>query len=56
MGITGLLPLLKTIQKNVHVSALKGTTAGVDAYCWLHRGAYSCATQIVMKTADVDTL
>lgn len=56
MGITGLLPFLKSIQKDVHVSALKGMKVGVDAYCWLHRGSYSCATQIVMKTVEVKSL
>lgn len=56
MGITGLLPFLKSIQRDVHVSSLKGLKVGVDAYCWLHKGSYSCATQIIMKTADIESL
>lgn len=56
MGITGLLPFLKGIQRNVHISVLKGTKVGIDAYCWLHKGSYSCAMEIVMKTADIETL
>jgi len=56
MGITGLLPFLKGIQKDIHISSFKGMKVGVDAYCWLHKGVYSCSTQIVMKTAKIETL
>lgn len=56
MGITGLLPFLKGIQRDVHVSAFRGKKVAVDAYCWLHKGAYSCAMQLVMKTESVDKL
>jgi exonuclease-1 len=38
MGITGLLPCLKTHQQSKHLSALKGKTVGVDSYAWLHKG------------------
>ncbi|SJX63415.1 related to EXO1-exonuclease which interacts with Msh2p [Sporisorium reilianum f. sp. reilianum] len=48
MGIQGLLPLLKDIQTPVHVSSYAGKTLGVDAYVWLHRGAYGCAREIVL--------
>ena len=47
MGISGLLPLLKSVQKPTHLSELAGKTIAVDAYVWLHRGAYSCATELV---------
>jgi exonuclease-1 len=46
MGISGLLPMLKPIQVNKHLSDLSGQTLGVDAYVWLHRGTYGCATEI----------
>jgi exonuclease-1 len=49
MGISGLLPLLKSIQKPVHISALAGQCVAVDAYVWLHRGIYGCATEIGMS-------
>ncbi|KAN0065259.1 hypothetical protein ACQY0O_001756 [Thecaphora frezii] len=49
MGISGLLPLLKDIQTSKHVSDYRGQTLGVDAYVWLHRGAYGCAREIVLK-------
>jgi len=56
MGITGLLPFLKNIQREVHVSSFKGKKVAVDAYCWLHKGAYSCAMQLVMKTEKLESL
>lgn len=48
MGIQGLLPLLKDVQNSVHVSSYAGKTLGIDAYVWLHRGAYGCAREIVL--------
>lgn len=47
MGIQGLLPLLKPIQRHRKVQDYAGQTLAVDAYVWLHRGAYSCASDIV---------
>lgn len=46
MGISGLLPLLKPIQVNKHLSEYSGQTIAVDAYVWLHRGTYACATEL----------
>ncbi|KAF9500687.1 PIN domain-like protein [Pleurotus eryngii] len=46
MGISGLLPLLKSIQVSKHLSEFSGRTLAVDAYVWLHRGVYSCATEL----------
>ncbi|KAF7965699.1 hypothetical protein HWV62_42213 [Athelia sp. TMB] len=46
MGISGLLPLLKSIQVNKHLSECSGQTLAVDAYVWLHRGVHSCATEL----------
>ncbi|KAK0564366.1 hypothetical protein OC844_001755 [Tilletia horrida] len=48
MGIQGLLPLLKDIQTSTHIREYKGKTLGVDAYVWLHRGAYACAQELVL--------
>lgn len=47
MGISGLLPLLKPIQVRKHLSEYAGQTIAVDAYVWLHRGAYACAPELV---------
>ncbi|KAJ8462326.1 hypothetical protein ONZ45_g17974 [Pleurotus djamor] len=46
MGISGLLPLLKSIQVRRHLSDFTGKTVAVDAYVWLHRGVFSCATEL----------
>ncbi|KZS98264.1 PIN domain-like protein [Sistotremastrum niveocremeum HHB9708] len=47
MGIQGLLPLLKPIHNHTHVSEFSGKTLAVDAYVWLHKGAYGCAPDLV---------
>ncbi|KAI0049204.1 PIN domain-like protein [Auriscalpium vulgare] len=46
MGISGLLPLLKSIQVQKHLSEFSGQTLAVDGYVWLHRGTYACATEL----------
>ncbi|CAM9301965.1 unnamed protein product, partial [Discosporangium mesarthrocarpum] len=46
MGIAGLLPLLKPVTRDTHISDLKGKTVGIDAYCWLHKGIYSCSFEL----------
>ncbi|KDQ58544.1 hypothetical protein JAAARDRAFT_128766 [Jaapia argillacea MUCL 33604] len=48
MGISGLLPILKPIQNQKHLSEFAGQTLAVDAYVWLHRGVYACATELAM--------
>ncbi|CAA7264284.1 unnamed protein product [Cyclocybe aegerita] len=37
---------LKSIQVTRHLSEFKGKTIAVDAYVWLHKGLYSCATEL----------
>ncbi|KAF2857631.1 PIN domain-like protein [Piedraia hortae CBS 480.64] len=46
MGISGLLPLLKSIHKPSHLRSFQGQTLGVDAYGWLHRGTVACAVEL----------
>lgn len=46
MGISGLLPALKSIQTTKHLSEFAGQTLAVDAYVWLHRGVLTCATEL----------
>lgn len=46
MGVTGLLPLLKSIQRPSELKKYSGKTLGVDAYGWLHRGAIACASEL----------
>ena len=46
MGIQGLIPFLKSIHKQRHLSELSGQTLAVDGYGWLHRGTYTCSTEL----------
>lgn len=46
MGVSGLLPALRDVTQPVHVREYSGRSVAVDAYCWLHRGSYSCAKEM----------
>ena len=47
MGIASLLPALKSIERRAHVSeTYGGKSVCVDAYVWLHRGAYACSREL----------
>ncbi|KAF3203565.1 Rad2 nuclease [Orbilia oligospora] len=48
MGISGLLPFLKSIQQPTHIKKWKGKRVAVDAYGWLHRGVISCAVDLAL--------
>ncbi|KAF2500839.1 hypothetical protein BU16DRAFT_578708 [Lophium mytilinum] len=48
MGISGLLPLLKSIHKPCNLKKFSGQTIGVDAYGWLHRGTVACAVDLAL--------
>lgn len=39
---------LNPAKEEIHISKYKGKTLGVDAYVWLHRGAYGCAQQLAL--------
>ena len=49
MGISGLLALLAPITQDVHLSAYAGQRIAVDAYVWLHKGAYTCAIDLALN-------
>ncbi|KAI5776872.1 putative exonuclease [Geopyxis carbonaria] len=49
MGISGLLPLLKSIQRPAHIREWAGQTVGIDTYGWLHKGAISCAVDLALN-------
>ncbi|KAL0575211.1 hypothetical protein V5O48_006750 [Marasmius crinis-equi] len=51
MGISGLLVALKTIQVTKPLSEFSGQTVAVDAYVWLHKAVYSCATELATGQA-----
>ncbi|XP_054653705.1 exonuclease 1 isoform X2 [Dunckerocampus dactyliophorus] len=46
MGIPGLLQFLKDAGEPINVKKYKGQTVAVDTYCWLHKGAFSCAEKL----------
>uniref|UniRef100_A0A673BE04 Exonuclease 1 n=1 Tax=Sphaeramia orbicularis TaxID=375764 RepID=A0A673BE04_9TELE len=46
MGIPGLLQFIKDAAEPVNVKKYKGQTVAVDTYCWLHKGAFSCAEKL----------
>ncbi|KAF2024698.1 exodeoxyribonuclease 1 [Setomelanomma holmii] len=48
MGISGLLPLLKSIHKPCNLKKFAGQIIGVDAYGWLHRGTAACAIDLAL--------
>ncbi|KAI7965283.1 hypothetical protein MJO29_003381 [Puccinia striiformis f. sp. tritici] len=48
MGIQGLLPFLRSIQRESHLKHWAGKTLAIDGYVWLHRGAYHCAQELCL--------
>ncbi|CAM9161760.1 unnamed protein product, partial [Chrysoparadoxa australica] len=48
MGISGLLPLLRPVTRDSHLSDLKGKVVGVDMYSWIHKGVYSCSKELCL--------
>uniref|UniRef100_A0A3Q4I3X9 Exonuclease 1 n=1 Tax=Neolamprologus brichardi TaxID=32507 RepID=A0A3Q4I3X9_NEOBR len=46
MGISGLLQFIKAAAEPINVKKYKGQTVAVDTYCWLHKGAFSCAEKL----------
>ncbi|NWU60673.1 EXO1 Exonuclease, partial [Pterocles burchelli] len=46
MGIHGLLQFIKDAAEPAHVKKYKGQAVAVDTYCWLHKGAYTCAEKL----------
>lgn len=48
MGISGLLPFLKEASTNGNIKEFAGQTVAVDTYCWIYRGAFSCAEELAL--------
>lgn len=46
MGISGLLQFIKDAAEPVNVKKYRGQAVAVDTYCWLHKGAFSCAEKL----------
>ncbi|CAI7884315.1 unnamed protein product [Closterium sp. NIES-54] len=50
MGITGLLPLLKSVTRRTHVREYAGRRVAIDTYSWLHCASYSCSQELCQGT------
>mmetsp|Transcript_100153 Transcript_100153/g.283586 ORF Transcript_100153/g.283586 Transcript_100153/m.283586 type:complete len:765 (+) Transcript_100153:49-2343(+) len=48
MGIQGLLPFLRSYVQRANIKEYKGKTVGVDAMCWMHKGAFACSKELVL--------
>ncbi|XP_051579552.1 exonuclease 1-like [Myxocyprinus asiaticus] len=46
MGIQGLLQFIRDASEPINVKKYRGQTVAVDTYCWLHKGAFSCAEKL----------
>ncbi|KAA3455745.1 exonuclease 1 [Gossypium australe] len=50
MGIKDLLRFMKPFIEPVHIKKYAGKRVGIDAYSWLHKGAYSCSMEICLDS------
>ncbi|KAK8686717.1 hypothetical protein V6N13_125737 [Hibiscus sabdariffa] len=50
MGIKDLLRFMKPFIESVHIKKYAGKRVGIDAYSWLHKGAYSCSMEICLDS------
>lgn len=48
MGIQGLLPFLKPLSRKCGIEEFHGKTIGVDAMCWMHKGAFACSEELLL--------
>ncbi|KAL3691184.1 hypothetical protein R1sor_004835 [Riccia sorocarpa] len=55
MGIQGLLQALKPYAEPVHVKKYAGKRVGIDAYSWLHKGAYACGMELQLADSKPKT-
>lgn len=46
MGISGLLPLLKPVTKDNHISSYSNRRIAIDGYAWLHKAVYGCCVEL----------
>ncbi|KAK6123068.1 hypothetical protein DH2020_043187 [Rehmannia glutinosa] len=46
MGINNLLKYMKPYVEPIHMKKYAGKRVGIDAYSWLHKGAYSCSMEL----------
>lgn len=51
MGIAGLLQFIRDASEPINIVKYRGLTVAVDTYCWLHKGAFSCAEKLAKGEA-----
>ncbi|CAA6661263.1 unnamed protein product [Spirodela intermedia] len=49
MGIPNLLRFVKPYIQPIHIKKYSGKRVGIDAYSWLHKGAYSCSMELCLN-------
>ncbi|KAJ0764896.1 putative exodeoxyribonuclease I [Helianthus annuus] len=50
MGIKDLLRFMKPYVEPIHIKKYAHKRVGIDAYSWLHKGAYSCSMELCLNT------
>ncbi|KAM7267889.1 hypothetical protein ACFE04_010055 [Oxalis oulophora] len=50
MGIKDLLRFMKPYTEPIHIRKFAGKRVGIDAYSWLHKGAYSCSMELCLDS------
>ncbi|KAK4256577.1 hypothetical protein QN277_006283 [Acacia crassicarpa] len=50
MGIKDLLRFMKPYIEPIHINKYAGQRVGIDAYSWLHKGAYSCSMELCLDS------
>ncbi|KAF3437202.1 hypothetical protein FNV43_RR19955 [Rhamnella rubrinervis] len=50
MGIKDLLKFMKPYIQPIHIKNYAGKRVGIDAYSWLHKGAYSCSMELCLNS------
>jgi exonuclease-1 len=46
MGIAGLLPLLKPITRDSHISNYANRRVAIDGYAWMHKSIHGCCAEL----------
>ncbi|KAI3773994.1 hypothetical protein L1987_48535 [Smallanthus sonchifolius] len=49
MGIKDLLRFMKPYVEPIHIKKYADKRVGIDAYSWLHKGAYSCSMELCLN-------
>ncbi|XP_044739506.1 exonuclease 1 [Chrysoperla carnea] len=48
MGIQGLITFVKEATENIQLEKIRGSRVAIDSYCWLHKGAFGCASKLAI--------